>query len=158
MTVYRITGGGDEEPAAVVTTPDEPYRGIAEDDTHQQARTATLEALDSITRRPNETILAAALRLASACRASATGTDRPHASDKLLLWWYVSESRLKGLMRRLTVMVMPAGNEQADRESTATSRIQRVAEELEPYHVVPQDPTGLTMRARARSLSRFSPP
>lgn len=45
VIVYRITGGCDEEPAAVVTAVTELCWGILEDGTHLRSRTATLEVL-----------------------------------------------------------------------------------------------------------------
>lgn len=58
-------------------------------------------------------------------------------------------------MRRLTVMVTPAASEAGDSESTAVSHIDEVAEELDPYPMVPRDPMAPPMCSRDEIILRI---
>lgn len=48
--------------------------------------------------------------------------------------------------------VTPAATKQADWESETVYRTQTVAEELEPYPVLPHNPIGPTMRAQGEVI------
>ncbi|CAN0255207.1 unnamed protein product, partial [Ascophyllum nodosum] len=100
VVVYRISGQCEPTQVRHVTATDWLRLLVREEGLNSEAKYAALEALDSITTKPDESWLAATARLVSAFRATRIDPDRPHVTEATFFWRYVSEHDLKELMER----------------------------------------------------------
>lgn len=80
ITVYRITGERDPVPPCQITVTYLPRLLVGEETTYPQVRVTARNAVNEITRKPRETIAAAATWLIGALCASAVNHNHPHAT------------------------------------------------------------------------------
>lgn len=96
VTLYRITGEQDVGPTSEVTTAHSFCVFVGTEATHLQARVVTRKALSVITRRPDESVAAAAARLIAAY--ATVYRDRPQASEIMFLWPNTLNDDIENLM------------------------------------------------------------
>lgn len=98
---------------------------------HPRARVATTrEYLNSITRKPDDAIVAAESPLTDAFHASMVDRDCLHANETMFFWHWIPKDKLKGLMHRLNVMEMPTANESVGQQSVVITPIRQIVEKL----------------------------
>ena len=81
VVVYRISGQCEPTQVRHVTVTDWLRLLVREEGLNSEAKHAALEALDSITTKPDESWLSATTRLVSAFRATRIDPDRPIVTE-----------------------------------------------------------------------------
>ena len=148
VVVYRISGQCEPTQVRHVTATDWLRLLVREEGLNSEAKHAALEALDSITTKPDESWLSATARLISAFRATRIDPDRCHVTEATLFWRYVSEHDLKELMERLAHLLVPSELERFGVDAITNIFITEASDTLRTNPVEPQCPMGYNMRMR----------
>ena len=148
VVVYRISGRCEPTQVRHVTATDWLRLLVCEEGLNSEAKHAALEALDSITTKPDESWLSATARLVSAFRATRIDPDRPHVTEATFFWRYVSEHDLKELMERLAHLLVPSKLERFDVDAITNTFVTKASDTLRTNPVEPQSPMGYNMRMR----------
>ena len=148
VVVYRISGQCEPTQVRHVTATDWLRLLVREEGLNSEAKHAALEALDSITTKPDESWLSATARLVSAFRATRIDPDRPHVTEATFFWRYVSEHDLKELMERLAHLLVPSELECFGVDVITNIFITEASDTLRTNPVEPQCPMGYNIRMR----------
>ena len=123
---------------------------VREEAIHPAAKEVSQSALDSISLNPGESWLASAARLVRYKRASLADADRPHSTEQIFFWHYISESYLKGLIERLAHLLVPSELDRYGVLSLANVHMAECSETLRSRPVQTHDPMGIDSYARKR--------
>lgn len=121
VTVSRVTGGRDLVSPGEVTATDLLRSLVGEAATHPQAPPATQNAHNEGTTKRNEAIAAVDTWLTDAFRASVVNRDRPHTTEMLFSWSYISEDDITELTQRLSNIHTPEANQRVGGKSIVNS-------------------------------------
>ena len=146
--VYRISGQCEPTQVRYVTATDWLRLLVHEELLHLKAKHAALEALDSITTKPDESWISATARLVSAFRTTRIDPDRPHVTEATFFWRYVSEHDLKELMERLAHLLVSSELERFGVDAIMNIFVTEASDTLRTNSVEPQCPMGYNMRMR----------
>lgn len=75
-----------------------------------------------------------ATRLTHVFRASVVSRNRPHATEALLFWGYISEDDIVYFLRRLSKTMTPEAIQRAGDSSNATFNAHRMNTAPNPFH------------------------
>ena len=148
VVVYRTSGQYEPTQVRHVAATDWLHLLVREEGLNSEAKHAALEALDSITTKPDESWLSATARLVSAFRATKIDPDRPHVIEATFFWRYVSEHDLKELMERLAHLLVPSELERFGVDAITNIFVTEASDTLRTNPVEPQCPMGYNMRMR----------
>lgn len=93
--------------------------------------------------------------LIDAFRALLVNRNCPYTNEAVSIWRCISRNKLENLMQRLSVMILPATSERADRWGIVIKLTHLVAEKLKRYPVVSDNPMSLVMYERGKSIRRI---
>ena len=148
VVVNHVTRKCEIIPASQATATDWLRMLVREKAITPAAKEASQLALDSITLKSGESWIASSTLLVRYKRTTLADSDRPHNTEQTFFWRYISESHLKGVMKRLARLLVPSDMERYGVIALANVYMTECSELLRSRPVSKQDTMGTAIQER----------
>ena len=112
-------------------------------------------ALSAVTLKPAEAWTAAAARVLLAFRASLANSERPHVTEQLFFWRFITPLEMTTLYDRVIEVLLPNPLDRVGVSGLMHEKVHLIATTLRPMRVEWHDPMGEAMRLRGEVAERL---
>ena len=155
VPVYLVTGEVVEEPHSEVTVTDWLRLFVREQALTGGAVEFAQAALSAVTLKPAEAWTAAATRHLLAFRASLANSERPHVTEQLFFWHFITPLEMTTLYDRVVQVLLPNPLDRVDVNGLMHEKVHMIATTLRPMRMEGHDPMGEAMRLRGEVAERL---